>query len=248
MPRRSTMAGMTEPQHAPHPRERRRDLLVAVAACAASVALAGVTNVYVHGSTPLELPGAASLAARPDEQIEPSEGNTVEIISDPGEFEAAAASAQVPPPSVAPRLEHVAEPARMSPGSARASQEAAELLADAARARRVGDVPRAIAFYDVLQRRYPGTLESRTADMPLGMLHLRQGAWTLALEHFDRYLRHSPHGEFEPEAMWARAQALSSLGRTLDAHRSLNRLQLLYPNSPYATQARAKLASEPSEL
>jgi outer membrane protein assembly factor BamD (BamD/ComL family) len=126
------------------------------------------------------------------------------------------------------------------------SEGAAALFAAAARARREGEVDKAIALYDVLQLRHPAAPESRAADIALGMLHGSRDRPGAALRHFRRYLARSPRGDLATEALWGEAQALASLGRDAEARRSLARLLGEHPESAYAPAARFRLGLTPS--
>jgi TolA-binding protein len=136
-----------------------------------------------------------------------------------------------------------AVPAPPKPSAAVESGSPSELFASAASARRKGKAQEAIVLYDTLQSRYPGSAEANAADMALGMLRLQRGSARSALDHFRRYLAKNPRAELAPEALWGQAQALSSLGRTEEARRSFAALLDRYPDSTYASAARAKLDS-----
>ncbi|WP_394846850.1 tetratricopeptide repeat protein [Pendulispora brunnea] len=208
-------------------------LVVPLVACIASVVLTGVATSLLHApDAPAPTPESVQVSTGDPEPATTSESDD----ADPSDT-AAPLQTKDGPIERAPR-----------PGfkSAPPTSESAALFADAGRARRVGAVPKAIALYELLQKRYPGTPESRSADMALALLFTRQGMHAAALEHFDRYLRHSPQGDLAAEAMWGKAQVLSILGRSTDAFRTLQRLQLLHPNSPYAIEARARLQPEAS--
>ncbi|HXK17412.1 MAG TPA: outer membrane protein assembly factor BamD [Polyangiaceae bacterium] len=123
---------------------------------------------------------------------------------------------------------------------------ASELFASAASARRRGKPQEAIVLYDALQSRFPASAEAKAADIALGMLRLSRGSARSALEHFSRYLARSPRAELAPEALWGQGQALSSLGRQSEARRSFASLLERYPDSTYASAARAKLEATKS--
>ena len=93
----------------------------------------------------------------------------------------------------------------------------------------------------------PRISDIRTAaDIALGMLRLSRGSARSALEHFSRYIAHNPKTELLPEALWGQGQALSSLGRQSEARRSYRSLLERYPDSTYASAARAKLEATKS--
>jgi TolA-binding protein len=126
------------------------------------------------------------------------------------------------------------------------ASSASELFASAASARRRGKPQEAIVLYDALQSRFPASAEAKAADIALGMLRLSRGSARSALEHFSRYLARSPRAELAPEALWGQGQALSSLGRQSEARRSFASLLERYPDSTYASAARAKLEATKS--
>ncbi len=102
-------------------------------------------------------------------------------------------------------------------------------------------------LYDALQNRFPGSAEANAADMALGMLRLQRGQARSAFDHFTHYLSRNPRSELAPEALWGKAQALSSLGRGAEARRNYASLLERYPDSTYAAAARAKLEAPKSE-
>jgi len=101
-------------------------------------------------------------------------------------------------------------------------------------------------LYDALQSRFPASAEANAADIALGMLRLSRGSSRSALEHFSRYIAHNPKAELLPEALWGQGQALSNLGRQSEARRSYSSLLERYPDSTYASAARAKLEAPKS--
>jgi TolA-binding protein len=210
------------------PRGRRRFVLLAVAAClVTAVAAAGAARYRralvarrTVAPVPIEV-AAAAPAHRPEPVAPPS------IAHDAPE----APTADEPFPSL---------PKPVAPAAASAPA-ASELFASAARARRDGNHAEAIRLYASLQHRYPAAAESRAADISLGMLHLARGAPGTALEHFQRYLRHSADGELVSEALWGEGESLRRLGRADDARKSFAALLSRFPDSAYAAAARARL-------
>jgi TolA-binding protein len=155
-----------------------------------------------------------------------------------------------PPPVVAQATDVVGAPppvvSAAKPIAAPDPSSASELFANAASARRRGKGPEAMLLYDALQSRFPGSAEANAADMALGMLRLQRGSARSALEHFRRYLSRNPRAELVPDALWGKAQALSSLGQNAEARRSYASLLERFPDSTYAAAARSKLeASKP---
>lgn len=117
----------------------------------------------------------------------------------------------------------------------------AQAFMGANRLRRQGRTSEAIQQYLLLQKSFPGTDEARNADISLGLLRLQTGAPDAALLHFHRYLEHNSNSQLIPEALFGEAQALDALGRRAAALRSYASLLRRYPNSAYASTARAKL-------
>jgi TolA-binding protein len=118
---------------------------------------------------------------------------------------------------------------------------AAELLSSAGQARRKGQAARAVTLLEALQSRFPGSAEAQASDITLGMLRLQQGAAGAALKDFDRYLGRSPNGDRAADALWGRSKALLALKRPSEAEKSLGLLLGRYPQSPFASAARAEL-------
>jgi TolA-binding protein len=200
-------------------------VLVALAACFLTAAAAGAVRHYrrpVDAPRPAPTPVATSLATiGPREPLE----------------EPAAKPPLVPQPPIP-----AVTAAKLSPAPPLANPlTASELFANAARARREGNLDEALRLYTSLQHRYPGAPESRAADISLAMIQLGRGADAASLEHFQRYLRHSPNGELVPEALWGEAEALRKLGRSEQARRVLSDLLQRFPDSTYAAAARARL-------
>jgi TolA-binding protein len=122
-------------------------------------------------------------------------------------------------------------------------ETAGQLYAEANRARRAGQTALAISRYDDLQRRFAGSPEAQSADMPLGMLALGQGRAKVALLHFGRVVSRGAGGGLLPEALWGQGQALAMLGQSDAARASYARILDEYPDSAYAAGARARLAA-----
>ncbi len=125
--------------------------------------------------------------------------------------------------------------------SARDLGSSAQAFTEANRLRRLGRISEAIAQYLWLQKNFPSTDEARSADISLGLLRLQTGAPEAALMHFRRYLERNSSSQLIPEALFGQAQALDALGRRAAALRSYASLLRRYPDSAYASAARAKL-------
>jgi TolA-binding protein len=218
-------------------RAKRRRLLpwgiaaaVACVAVAAGGTVAGFHPLRAVFSTPVTLgPKAPAKVAALAPKPAPAAG----AGSVPVQPEALAPVA--PAPVAVPKVATVEGPS------------ASELFASAAAARRRGKPQEAMLLYDALQNRFSGSAQANAADMALGMLRLQRGQARSALDHFTHYLSRNPRSELAPEALWGKAQALSSLGRGAEARRNYSSLLERYPDSTYAAAARAKLEAPKSE-
>lgn len=146
-----------------------------------------------------------------------------------------------------PRVDHprARSDAQLVGLSPRELNTSLQLFAEANRMRRTGRLSDAMRQYAALQKEYPSSAETHVADIALGMLRLQSGWADAALSHFRRYLEISPAGDLAPEALWGEAQALTALRRPGVARRSYSTLLRRYPESAYASAARAKLQVEP---
>ncbi|HTA21243.1 MAG TPA: tetratricopeptide repeat protein [Polyangia bacterium] len=158
----------------------------------------------------------------------------------------APAAVVVPSPSAEPSE---APPASPAPPArvVRAHVEAAPaltadaLFADANRARRAGDYPRALRRYAELRRAYPGSRQEMTARVVVGDLQLEEGPAREALASFDSYLAANPQGTLAEEARVGRAVALMRLGRRDEEREAWSQLLREHPNSVQRERARRRL-------
>jgi hypothetical protein len=124
--------------------------------------------------------------------------------------------------------------------SASAPASASSLFDAANAARRSGDTTTALALYDALDRQFPTSREARSAKATAGRLLLDKGDAAGAVARFDIYLA-SGAGELREEAMAGRATALERLGRDDDEARAWALLLATYPQTPYASHAKARV-------
>jgi len=118
----------------------------------------------------------------------------------------------------------------------------AVLFADANRARRDGNVDRAVGLYRALQSRYPSSSESELSRALLAQLLLDRGNPEGALAAFDRYLvEDSP--ALGAEALVGRARALEQLGKSTQAAAAWRQVQSRFPGSVHARLAATRLAA-----
>jgi TolA-binding protein len=118
----------------------------------------------------------------------------------------------------------------------------ASLFADANRARRDGNVDRAVALYRSLQSRYPRSSESQLSRALLAQLLLDRGSPEQALAGFDRYLSEGAP-VLGAEALVGRARALEQLGKPEQAAVAWKQVQSRFPGSVHARLAAARLAA-----
>jgi TolA-binding protein len=145
----------------------------------------------------------------------------------------------------APSVGDVAGPERHEqPRAAREAGSSAQAFADANRMRRLGRTSEAILQYLSLQKNFPASIEARNADIALGLLRLQSNAPDAALVHFRRYLARNPSSQLLPEALFGVAQALDALGQQSAALQTYVSLLRRYPDSAYASTARAKLQNK----
>lgn len=137
-----------------------------------------------------------------------------------------------------------AAPAATSAAEASATRAdpAAALFADANRARRDGNLDRAVGLYRTLQSRYPNSSESELSRALLAQLLLDRGNPEAALAGFDRYLvDDSP--ALGAEALVGRARALEQLGKSRQAAAAWRQVQSRFPGSVHARLAATRLAA-----
>jgi TolA-binding protein len=213
-------------------------VLVAAVLLVASVAAASVAGLGYFRERRLLSQRLAS-AAKPASAVARSTPTPAAPVAAPS---SAIVAADALPLAVepAPSTASVASAARGAP----VESAAASLLSAAALARREGNTGKAIALLDSLQDQYPASREARSSDLTLGALHLKRGSPAIALRHFESYSRSSPRGALAPEALWGQYQALSALGRAVEAEARLRLLLQRFPSSTYAGVARAKLQVE----
>ena len=119
---------------------------------------------------------------------------------------------------------------------------AASLFADANRARRDGNVDRAVALYHSLQTRFPSSSESELSRALLAQLLLDRGSPEQALAGFDRYLAEGAP-VLSAEALVGRARALEQLGKPEQAAAAWKQVQSRFPGSVHARLAATRLAA-----
>lgn len=122
----------------------------------------------------------------------------------------------------------------------------ANALLAAARSAQTLELPvRAARLYRLVIERYPASPEAGAAEVALGRLLLGELAQPrAALRAFDRYLRGHPGGALAEEPLYYRALSLERLGQEHEARAAFRQLATSFPDSLYATGARARLGRE----
>jgi len=200
--------------------------LVAAAVVLAGVAVAGGLGWSAsRAGSPRETPSATPALASP-------------VASAP------APSLNVATPRPPPDLEQPEAPKRAASTRPKPAPPptAQELYRSANEARREGRNAQAVAAYEALQQRFPGSAEARLSHVSLGRLLLHSGAANAALGQFDAYLAGGNGQRLAAEALFGRGQALQALGRSAEEVQTWRLLIRQYPESAYATHANRRLA------
>jgi TolA-binding protein len=213
-------------------------LLTVASASAAGAGWSTLRTTFSHRDR------AAEPVAPPASPSVPSAVAAVAVtIAQPGEI------AAPPDPDPAPELRREAThggPPPQPPSTATATASAdsmpgaAEMFAQATRARRAGDHAGAVQGYQGLVAAYPASPEGRHALALLGRMRLDDGDAAGALRSFDAYL--SAGGLLREDVMADRALALQRLGRPADETAAWSALLGAYPASVHADRARRRLA------
>ena len=119
---------------------------------------------------------------------------------------------------------------------------AASLFSDANRARRDGNVDRAVALYQSLQARFPSSAESELSRALVAQMLLEHGSPEAALAGFDRYLAQGTP-VLSAVALVGRARALEQLGKSAQAAVAWQEVQARFPGSVHARLAAARLVA-----
>jgi hypothetical protein len=251
---------------APRRRPRRTAVMLLAAAAVLAAGAAGATGLTgrvwsqirgngqdpTHAEPAVVVPAPAMLGAAPaavtEAPIDVPTERVKAVVAPPVVMTGAPAAPSVPSvmrtnlPVAAPApVPSAAAPVGTVPASSSALASAASMFDAANAARRAGDTTTALALYDDLDRQFSGTPEARLAKATTGRLLLDQGDSGGALGRFDTYLR-SGAPELREEAMAGRATALERLGRDDEESRAWAALLATYPETPYASHARARVA------
>ena len=123
-----------------------------------------------------------------------------------------------------------------------AASEAANLFAEASRARRDGNTGRAVTLYRQLEHDYPSSPESQVSVALLAKLLLDRGDPEAAAADYDRYL-HEGSPVLGAEALVGRARALEQLGKLDDAANAWLEVEQRFPGTVHARLAATRLAA-----
>ncbi|HET7538494.1 MAG TPA: tetratricopeptide repeat protein [Polyangiaceae bacterium] len=141
-----------------------------------------------------------------------------------------------------PSTTGASNPVPAAAASREAPTDAAALFAEANRARRDGNVDRAVGLYRTLQSRFPSSSESELSRALLAQLLLQRGNPEAALAGFDRYLA-DDDPVLSAEALVGRARALEQLGKSTQAAAAWRLVQSRFPGSVHARLAATRLAA-----
>jgi tetratricopeptide (TPR) repeat protein len=152
-------------------------------------------------------------------------------VSEPARAETPVQVAPAPQPLV-----------RESPPPVAATPSANALLASARRAHTRGQIERAHKLYRQVIDTYAASAAAGTAEVALGrLLYEDKQQPAAALVELDRYLKQKPSGALVEEALFYKALSYERLGDAEQAATALRQLLRVYPQSIYATAARARL-------
>lgn len=204
---------------------------------AAAVVLAGAAGAGVLGWNVLRSEPHEAGAPVTDARTSPW-GAIPRASESPRRAAAPESTEEADPPVKAPSSQSAAVPKRPAVGS---PPTAEGLYRRANQARRAGQLARAVASYQELQRQFPGAAEARLSHVSLGRLLLDHGSTGGALAQFDAYLAGGSGQRLAAEALFGRGQTLRALGRREEEAQNWRRLLGQYPDSAYATHAKRRL-------
>ena len=191
---------------------------------------------------------ATSSAAAPD--AAPSDtGTSPDVGSSPA---ASASMAAAEPPSVAPPA--AAEPPPTAPAptwQAAASAElatsqrdpAAKLYRTGLAEMKAGKYQAAFGHFQDMQRRYPKSQLSGSAEYFAGNALYEQGQYDKAILQLNDLGSRFPEGRFTSAALLREAEAFNKINDPIDARLTLQKLLNEHPNAPEGPQAKAMLDS-----
>ena len=180
---------------------------------------------------------SADFSAKPEPEPELEPQPEVPAVAPPPP--APESSPPRPPTKPRPQSRSVDRSTAAFAGVESDSLTAEQLFSNGNRARREGQNARAIALFQQLQQRFPGSAEAQLSRLSLGRVWLAQGRAQQALEQFSSYL--AGGGPLTEEALLGKARALGALGRFGEERAVWQTLQRSFPNSVYQHQAEERL-------
>lgn len=155
------------------------------------------------------------------------------------------ASANAPAVSAVPAVKGppaanvAAEPRSLPAVDVRATPE--DLLGRASALRKAHSYKAALAVYELILTRYPGSRQSAIARVAAAQIELSQFGDARTAQR--RFQEAQGDSELGPEALFGLAEACRAQGDVAGERKALNRLLKEHPESPLATAARKRLAS-----
>jgi tetratricopeptide (TPR) repeat protein len=229
-------------------------------AAAVTSAAAAASKLWLIGGAIVLAAGVATVASLVRDDRDPPADQDATAIASP-EAAADQRSIALPPPAVdvarpastsltpidadiaavAPALSASKPKPRAHAEPTAATASAAELLRQAAVARRDGDRTRALELYRRIGREFRDSREDKVASVAIGRLELDAGRPERALAAFEAYLRDRSTGNLAQEAAFGRASALRALGRAEAERAALKDFVAKFPDAVQLQRARARL-------
>jgi TolA-binding protein len=184
-------------------------------------------------------------SAPPDPPAPKTARNARRAVAAPSTDAPSVAAVETPEVNAIPESPPPAEPSpprRPSVAERTPAIGPAELLDAESGARQRGEYERAIEIHRELESRYAASREAQVSRAVAGRLLLDRGDPSSALANFDSYLA-GGGGQLREEAMVGRATALDRLGLGDEAARAWGALLTAFPDTPYASHAKARSES-----
>ncbi len=241
----ATMAAFREAQRRG---ARRRVVVTATLALAASAVLAWLVVPQLHALGTDEVDEDALLVQQGREQG----GRDAELAVEgrvkddaPREARHAVTPEVIAPEVVAPDVVVPEEPEERierakpsKPAPPREVESAGELMAAARDLAARGKLAVAAQAYEKLIATYPSSSEARAALVSLGRVQASRGKHSAAVAMFTKYLA-GGGGPLGEEAHYGKIGSLHALGRTADRDKAIDALAAAHPRSVYLSKARA---------
>lgn len=160
-------------------------------------------------------------------------------VVNPASANIAPAVSAVPAVKGPPSANVAAEPRSLPAVDVRATPE--DLLGRASALRKAHSYKAALAVYELILTRYPGSRQSAIARVAAAQIELSQFGDARTAQR--RFQEAQGDSELGPEALFGLAEACRAQGDVAGERKALNRLLKEHPESPLATAARKRLAS-----